>query len=210
MFTARRASGTASRFRRDGLRGSARDIVQGISNVASPGMSMLEVGGGVGEIQVVLLERGIAATAVNVELSSGWEDAATRLLVERGLEDRVRRVTGDFVDQAETLPMADVVVLHRVVCCYPDWKAMLEAVVATANQVIALTFPIDRWWTRIGIRAVNLTCRMRHQSFRGFVHRPGPMIAIVQRAGFSVVQDRHSAIWRTVIASRDIGPNPVR
>lgn len=208
MFTPRQATGTASRFRRKGLQGSALDIVKGIGTVASPGMSVLEVGGGVGQIQVALLESGIAANAINVELSSSWEDAAAKLLAERGLEDRVQRLRGDFVDQANTLPNADVVVLHRVVCCYPDWKALLEAVVTKANHVIALTFPIDRWWTRMGIRTANLICRIRRQSFRAHVHRTEPMIGLVRTAGFAVVQDRQSAIWRTVIAARDVGISP--
>lgn len=202
MFTPREALGTASRFRRKGLQGSALDIVGGISAVVSPGVSVLEVGGGVGQIQVALLESGIAATTINVEMSSSWEEAAAGLLKERALEDRVQRVTGDFVDQAGSLPNADVVVLHRVVCCYPDWKALLGAVAAKADQVIALTFPIDRWWTRVGVGTANLLCRVRGHSFRVFVHRPEPMIDLLRTAGFAPKQDRHGRLWRSVIAVR--------
>lgn len=205
MFTARQATGTASRFRREGLQGSALGIVKAISDVVAPGVSVLEVGGGVGDIQVALLEGGVATSAINVELSSNWEDAAAELLAERGLESRVQRITGDFVDIEGSLPNADVVVLHRVVCCYPNWKALLDAVIGKADWVIALTFPVDRWWTRIGIRTVNLICRIRRQSFRAFVHQPEPMIGLLRMAGFAVNQDRHGALWRTVIATRDTG-----
>lgn len=209
MFTPRQATGTASRFLRRGLRGSALDIVKGIGAVGSRGVSMLEVGGGVGQIQIALIESGIAASAINVELSSSWENAAAGLLAERGLEGRVQRIAGDFVEKADSLPQADIVVLHRVLCCYPDWKAMLAAAVATANHVIALTFPMDRWWNRIGISMGNLICRIRGQSFRGYVHRPEPMIGLVMNGGFAIVQDLQGRIWRTVIASRDIGLNLV-
>jgi hypothetical protein len=51
-------------------------------------------------------------------VSENWERAAQALLDERGLSDRVSRVVGDFIDEAEGLPMADVGILHRVVCCY--------------------------------------------------------------------------------------------
>ena len=201
MFTSRQAKRTAARFRRTGLKGSARDLVRGIAAAAPRGSSVLEVGGGVGQIQVALLESGAAGSATNVELSSSWEGAGAALLAERRLEDRVQRIIGDFVDKAATLPMADVVVLHRVVCCYPDWKAMLAAAIGTANEVVALTFPNDRWWNRWAIRIGNTMCRISGRSFRGFVHAPGPMIKLLERSGFAIVSDRPGTIWRTLIAS---------
>ena len=204
LFTSKQAGRTASRFRRKGLKGSAQDIVEGIEAVASSDSCVLEVGGGVGQIQVALLEMGVAARTVNVELSSNWEDAAARLLTERNLEDRVQRLTGDFVDRANNLPRADVVVLHRVICCYPHWKAMLDAAIATAGKVIALTFPRNVWWNRIGIGMGNLMCRLSRRSFRGYVHRPEPMIGLIEAAGFSIARDRPRRIWRTLIAARQV------
>jgi len=126
MFTPKQAAGSASRFRRKGLRGSADDLASALKANGPAGMSLLEVGGGVGQIQVALLESGVASTATNVELSTSWEDTARALLDERGLQRRVERIVGDFVDQAQTLQQADAVILHRVVCCYPDWKAMFQ------------------------------------------------------------------------------------
>jgi hypothetical protein len=203
MFTPKQAAGTASRFRRKGLRGSALDLVSALSAIAPVGISLLEVGGGVGQIQVALLDSGVASTAVNVELSTSWEDAAQTLLEERSLEGRVDRVVGDFVDQAETLPKADAVVLHRVVCCYPDWAALLSASSSKANHLVALTFPSDKLWIRAGIRMVNQICRIRRQSFRAYVHSPVSMIELLQSAGFAVVHDQSRAVWRTVVAARD-------
>ena len=200
MFTSRQARRTAARFRRKGLKGSAMDLVRGIEGAAARGSSVLEVGGGVGQIQVALLQSGVAESAINVELSSSWEGAAAGLLAERRLVDRVQRIQGDFVDRAATLPKADVVVLHRVLCCYPDWKAMLTAAIGNSNEVVALTFPNDRWWTRWGIRIGNMMCRVSGRSFRGFVHSPGPMISLLQRSGFAIVSEVPGTVWRTVIA----------
>ena len=201
MFTSRQARRTAARFRRNGLKGSAGDLVRGIEGAAARGSSVLEVGGGVGQIQVALLESGLAGSATNVELSSSWEGAGTALLAERGLEDRVQRIQGDFVDRAATLPKADVVVLHRVVCCYPDWEAMLTAAIGRANEVVAITLPSDRWWTRFGIRIGNMACRVSGRSFRGYVHPLAPMISLLQRSGFAIVSETPGNIWRTLIAS---------
>jgi O-methyltransferase domain len=202
MFTSSQAAGSVARFRRKGLRGSALDLATAVSTTGPRDMSLLEVGGGAGQIQVALLESGTASSAINVELSKSWEDAARVLLNERGLDERVERVVGDFVDQAPALPPCDGVILHRVVCCYPDWRALLAASTSKATRLIGMTFPAHRLWIRAGIRMVNLICRIRGQSFRGYVHPPEQMIQFLRSNGFSVVHDQTRIVWRTVAAVR--------
>src|SRR3712207_8145994 len=51
--------------------------------------TVLEIGGGVGEIQIELLRRG-AASATNLELSPAYEQEGARLLDETGMAGRVR------------------------------------------------------------------------------------------------------------------------
>ncbi|MGA7098367.1 MAG: SAM-dependent methyltransferase, partial [Acidimicrobiia bacterium] len=65
------------------------------------GLTVLEVGGGIGAIQIELLRRG-AASATNVELSPGYEKVAETLSEEEGLSDRITRDVGDFVTGQET------------------------------------------------------------------------------------------------------------
>lgn len=202
MFTSGQAVRSASRFRRKGLRGSALDLASAVNAIGPAGMSILEVGGGAGGIQVSLLESGTASTAINVELARSWEDAAHSLLEERALNERVERIVGDFVDRAEGLPQCDAVILHRVVCCYPDWRALLAASVTRARRLVAMTFPVDRLWIREGVWTVNLICRMRGQSFRAYVHPPRIMIDFLRSNGFVVAFDKPRVVWRTLVATR--------
>jgi hypothetical protein len=109
----------AKRYREKGLDKTAQLMVEFLEQRGIEGATVLEVGGGVGDIQIELLKRG-AARAVNLELSPAYEEEATRLLREAGLEERAERLLHDIAaDPADIVP-ADVVVLHRVVCCYPD------------------------------------------------------------------------------------------
>src|SRR5205807_1060885 len=78
----------ARRFRKRGLRGSAKALAELAGDVG--GESVLEVGGGVGTIEIALLESG-AARATNVELAATYEDTARALLAERGLSVRASR-----------------------------------------------------------------------------------------------------------------------
>ncbi len=198
VFTPRRARRAVRRYLERGLTGTAGDLAGALTDTGIDGASVLEVGGGAGTIQVELLRRG-AASAVNVELSPGWEGAAGELLAESGVTERVERRLGDFVVLSATLDRADVVVLHRVVCCYPDWAAMLEAVAGLARRVVAITFPVDRWWARLGICAGNLLTGATKCRFRGFVHPAAAMLRLLGDAGFAVTSDRSGVLWRTVV-----------
>lgn len=164
---------------------------------------MLEIGGGLGEIQVALIESGLVSTATNVELATNWEEAAEALLQSRGLSNRVTRLCGDFVDVVDTVPRADVVILNRVVCCYLDWRALLSGAGSRTERYLVITFP--RSWFRGVVRIENLLHRMRGRSFRGFVHPPKAMIGMLVSSGFHLVADQRTPVWRMVILSANPG-----
>ncbi len=202
MFTSRGAAAAARKFRRHGLTGTASDLASAITASGIPSGSILEVGGGLGEIQVTLLEKGNASTAVNVDLASTWEIEAQKLAMEKGLESRTERIVGDFVRIAGDVRPADIVILHRVVCCYSDWRAMLAAATAKADRLIALTFPIERWWTKTMVRLGNLFNRLRNVQFRAYVHSEAPILDFIRAQGFEISSDQSGFGWRTLIAQR--------
>jgi hypothetical protein len=78
--------------------------------------------------QIELLKLGAARTA-NLELSPAYDEEAERLLRESALEARVERRFHDIARDRDGIEAADIVVLHRVVCCYPDYERLLHAVV---------------------------------------------------------------------------------
>jgi hypothetical protein len=73
-------------LRREGKEGS--QFVSGPCPHLRPveGKTLLEVGGGIGAIEIELLKAGMAR-AINVELTPTYEAAARELLVEAGLTD---------------------------------------------------------------------------------------------------------------------------
>lgn len=175
VFGARQARLDARRYRNRGLGGTSRRLVELAGDVS--GATVLEVGGGVGVIELDLLAAG-AERATNVELSGEYEAEAATLLAERGLSDRVDRRVADFV--GEPVEPHDVVVMHRVVCCYPDVDRLVGLAAACARRRLVLTYPQKRPWTRAGIRAINFFLRLSGSGFRAFVH---PFAAIAAAAG---------------------------
>jgi cyclopropane fatty-acyl-phospholipid synthase-like methyltransferase len=94
-------------------------MVEFLESRGIEGGTVLEIGGGVGEIHIELLKRG-AESALNLELSPAYADVARQLLREAGLEERADWRLHDIAASPEVIEPADIVVMHRVVCCYPD------------------------------------------------------------------------------------------
>ena len=146
------------------------------------GATMLEVGGGVGAIQIELLKRGVEHT-VNLELSPAYEDQAKRLLQEAGFEARVERRLHDIAVDPQGVESADLVVLHQVVCCYPDYERLLGASAQHARSLVVFSYPRRNAATRLVFSAGNLVFRMLRKEFRAFNHSPAAMIAAVEDHG---------------------------
>ena len=159
------------------------------------GATVLEVGGGVGEIQIELLKRG-AARAVNLELSPAYEEEAERLLREAGFEERAQRLLHDIATDPAEIEPADVVVLHRVVCCYPDLEQLLDAAADHARRLLVFSYPPRNAVSRLFIAAQNLLFRLLRREFRTFAHPPSRMLRLLEERGLRRTFAHHPLVWQ--------------
>jgi len=201
VFDEKHARSKARAYAREGLTGDARHIADLVRSRMPRGYSVLEVGGGIGEIGLELLRDG-AVRALNVELATKYESVAAELIRERGLGDRVDRRLGDFVREADGVPDADVVLMNRVVCCYPDADALVGAAADHARRYLVLTIPVDRWWIRLGIGIGNALLALRRNTFRGYVHATRVVIAAAERRGMRLAERRRGLIWQLIALER--------
>jgi magnesium-protoporphyrin O-methyltransferase len=201
FFGARTARRDARRYRRKGLDATAQRLVQEVAARGIAGTSVLEVGGGVGAIDLELLQHG-ASRATIVELSHGYDEEASALAREAGAERRIERRHGDFVQQEQQVDPADIVIMHRVVCCYPDPDLLVGAASRHARRLLALSFPRDIWWVRLGFRAANLWCRLTG-GIEAFVHPPAQVVRAAESDGLrTMVHERSGHIWRVAVFER--------
>lgn len=165
------------------------------------GATVLEVGGGVGEIQIELLRRG-AARAVNLELSPAYQAEAENLLREAGFEDRAERRLADIAVDADAVEPADVVVLHRVVCCYPDYERLLTAAAGHARRLLVFSYPSGNAVARAVLGAENLTFRLRRMRFRVFAHPPARMLGVLRHADLHPTVIHPGRVWQVAGGER--------
>jgi Methyltransferase domain len=201
FFGARQARRDAKRYRKHGLDTTAQRLVDELTKRGVDGATVLEVGGGIGDVDLELLGRG-AERAVVVELSNGYDEEAQGLAAEAGAEARIERRHGDFAEEEASIEPADVVVMHRVVCCYPDPELLVGAAARHARRFLALSIPRDTWWLRLGLGAANVWFRLRG-GIQAYVHPPAQVVGIAEAAGLSTVLDERSTrIWRIAVFER--------
>jgi 2-polyprenyl-3-methyl-5-hydroxy-6-metoxy-1,4-benzoquinol methylase len=201
VFSERSALREAKQYRKRGLDGTSRRIVDFLKTQGVEGRTVLEVGGGIGGIQIELLKAG-ASRAVSVELTPTYEEVARRLLDEAGLSDRVERRVMDFAQAASEVASADVVVLNRVICCYPDMPRLTGAAAEHATQLLVLSYPRHAWWTRLGFGIGNMLLWLTRREFHIFVHEPKQIIATSESRGMRQVLDERGLLWTVSALSR--------
>jgi magnesium-protoporphyrin O-methyltransferase len=185
----------AARYRKRGLDRTSRRMVAFLEEHGVEGETVMEVGGGIGDIQLELLKRGASRT-VNLELSPGYDEEARRLLAEAGLEGRAERRIYDIAVDPEGVDAADVVVLHRVVCCYPDYERLLGAAADRTRRLLVFSHPPRNLVSRAFFGAQNAIFRLRGSEFRTFAHPPAAMLEVLTARGLQPEFSRRGLVWR--------------
>ena len=192
VFSGDQARKDLRRYRRRGLARDARAALAFLRSRGLGGATLLEVGGGIGALQLEALRSG-AGRAVNVELSQGYEGVAAELLAEAGLAHRVERRMGDVVQ--EPPEPADAVAMVRVVCCYPDPERLVGTAAERARRLLVLTYPPDDALARAVIATLNFFHRLSGTEFRAFAHPHERIHAAAERHGLRLVHRERGAIW---------------
>lgn len=196
-FSDRFARRMARRYRRRGLSRSAHAIVAFLTEQGIDGASILEIGGGVGELHVELLRHG-AARATNLEISTSYESQAAQLLERSGMSDRVERRVLDVAQVPDEVDVADVVVLHRVVCCYKDYERLLGAAASKAGRLLVFSHPPRNLVNRAMFAMDNGMRRLKGDTFRAFVHPPTELRKAAAQSGLRDTYRWDSLSWSVV------------
>jgi 2-polyprenyl-3-methyl-5-hydroxy-6-metoxy-1,4-benzoquinol methylase len=195
FFSPRFARRVARRYRKRGVDKTARRMIAFLEQRGIRGATVLEVGGGVGEIHLELLKHG-AAQAMNLELSPAYDEEAHKLLREAGFEDRADRRIGDIAAGEDSVEPADIVVLHRVVCCYPDYERLLTAVAEHAQRLVVFSYPRRNAISRLVVATQNLGFKLLGREFRTFAHPPAEMVDVLTKRGLRPSFDHHGLVWQ--------------
>jgi len=201
VFSDAAAEDGLRRYRRRGPDPTTRELIAAIVAEGIEGASVLDIGGGIGAIQLELLAAG-AATAESVDASPPYVAAARAEAAKRGYGDRTRHLEGDFVAIAGEVLPADVVTLDRMVCCYGDMPRLVGRSLDHARRMIGFVYPRDAWWTRTIAWLMNTSGRLGRSKLRWYIHSEPRLDALVRAAGFDRRFLRRHLLWQVALYVR--------
>lgn len=193
-FNRKRALRDLERYRRHGPDVTTALLLAELRPVSRPGDTLLDIGGGIGVLELELQRLVPLRGTVLVEAAPDCVQVARELHAEDPEPGRFRPIVGDVTEISPALT-AEVVALDRVVCCYPDFGSLLRTAAASATRVLALSYPRDRWYVRLAMRVENLLRRLEGNPFRTFVHPPEAIRQVLEAAGWRRAARRSTLVW---------------
>lgn len=201
MFNQREAKRSLKTYRQKGPARSTRILLDALRARGVEGATLLDIGGGIGAIQLNLLAAG-ATSATDVDASTAYLAAAREEAAREGFSDRVTYQHGNFVDLAPSIAPADIVTLDRVICCYHDLRGLVGASAAKAHRLYGLVYPRDSWLTSALATGINLFMRLQRSPFRFFRHRTRDVEALLHAAGLERRFHRTAGVWQVAVYAR--------
>ena len=201
-FDRRSAEKQLRQLRRNGPSRETRLLIDALVEAGVGGATLLDIGGGPGAVQAGLFEAG-AQRATSVDASAGYLEVARAFAAESGFGDRVDYRHGDFVALADDIPVADVVTLDKVICCYPDMRALVGRSAASAGRLYGAVYPRDSMPARLSVRLANAWSRLTGSEFRVFVHPEREIDGVLRERGFARRSSQRTLTWRIVVWERN-------
>jgi 2-polyprenyl-3-methyl-5-hydroxy-6-metoxy-1,4-benzoquinol methylase len=179
FYDEKRAASELRKYREKGPIPSTQALIEALKAEGIEGMTLLDIGGGIGVIQHELLDAGVTH-ATSVDASAAYLDAAREEGRRRGHDGRVTYVHGDVVDLADSILPADIVTVDRVVNVYPSWEGVAGLAAAHAQRLLGLVYPRDTRMTRLVVSAMNLKLSLQNKPVRAAI-RPGDAVERIAR-----------------------------
>jgi SAM-dependent methyltransferase len=201
VFSEKDAAQALRRYRQKGPDPTTRILIDAIEREGIAGRTVLDIGGGIGTIQLELLAAGAASTD-SVDASPPYVAIARREAARRGLTEQATHRDGDFVTLAEAVPAADVVTLDRMVCCYDDLPALLGRSIEHARRMIGLVYPRDAGWLRAFATVMNTVERLFRRPLRWYIHPERTIDGMLRQAGFERRFLRRNLLWQVALYVR--------
>ena len=201
QFNRAKVAQELKRFHQSGPGVTTRLLLEGIVQSKALGPTVLDVGAGFGSLALALLEQG-ASSAVAVDASSAYVEAALDEAARRGHSAALQFVLGDFVEAASQIVPASTVTLDRVVCCYPSWEPLVATALAHTENCLALSYPRNAWYVRAAMALENGQRRLAQNPFRTFVHPVRLIEDLITRSGFVLSVRRETWMWRADVYVR--------
>lgn len=202
FFNDKTANRDLRRFNRRGPAKPTRLLIESIAEQDIRNHTLLDIGGGIGAIQLELFKKGLA-NAVNVDASHAYQAVSKEAIESTGFSDKAVYHFGDFTDISGSLPENDIVTLDKVICCYPDAMKLLNESLNKTGRIYALVFPRETVIAKAVFLIGNLWFRIRKSDFRTYLHPVHEIVSLIHSHGFERQTHRTTFFWHIMTFEKE-------
>jgi SAM-dependent methyltransferase len=192
------------KYKSKGLTASSQVLLDFISENGLSGKTVLELGCGTGFFALETIRSG-ASSCVGVDLSSAAIREANEFAKESGMQDRARFEVADAATTPQ--PPSDIVVLDKVLCCYPDATSLLKTASYSSKNLLGFVVPRDEGLMKPAMRCgtvlINLVERIRKTGFRLYLHPLDSIDTLLTENGFLRENKAKSRFWLIYLYRRN-------
>lgn len=200
-FNLEYAQSKVRQYHENGAKKETEILIKALTAESVDMCSLLDIGGGLGVIEIELLKAG-ASEAINLEASSAYIEVAKEEAARQGLSDRIAHIHGDFIDLAPGIDPADIVIMDKVICCYDDFESLVKLSAEKAKKLYGLIYPRDTWWVKLAVAFENLIYRLQKNPFRVYVHPVNRIDRIIKDNGMKILFCKKLIDWQIVVYER--------
>jgi SAM-dependent methyltransferase len=198
-----RARDHCEEYRRNGFSASSTLLLRRLVDDGLAGRTILDLGCGSGIFSIEALKNG-ASSSIGVDLSPIMIATANKLAVDKGVVMKAKFLVGDAAKQDHEI--SDIVILDKVVCCYPSIEGLLSKASTACRERVGLIIPRDVGFAkvpvRIGVYVDNLIDRIRKNPVRMYLHSLSRIDGLLKSSGLQRKIWTVSGFWLVLVYER--------
>ena len=191
----------ARRLEKKGFEKSQKHLFNDLQRIGFANQSVLDIGCGTGYFHHQMIQSG-AANATGVDISKTMIEYAESLAGKKGLEEKTKYTIGDFVETHDQFGQHDVLVLDKVICCYPDSGKLIKLSASKCRNSYALSYPRDSWIPRLSFGVIRFFLTLMRSGFKPQVY---PVLWVreqIEQAGFQRQSHWQDYFWISEVYQR--------
>jgi len=200
LFDEKTARKNLKRYLQKGPRRPTRLLIEAIK-ANSPSGSLLDIGGGVGIIQLELLSEGVQKVT-DVDASNGYIKVAKEEAIKRGYEKSISYMHEDFTNISTVIDSHNIVTLDKVICCYPEMQDLVKSSSEKAKELYGLVYPRENILSKLLVGFGNLFIKLFNRNFKSYIHSNTDVRAILDE-NFKEIYYKTTGIWQVVLFRRN-------
>ena len=201
-FGAKRATNDLKNYFKNGPKGNTKLLIDLLKSYDIKDKSLLDIGGGVGVIQFQLLDLGIKSVQ-SIDASQAYIKKAQEGAEKLGYNSQTEHIYGDFVQISKKINNAEIVTLDKVICCYKEFRTLVQESLNKTNEIYAIIIPRDVWWVKFFHSLETFIRIVMRSKFRSYIHSINEIESIIIENGFTRRSQRYQREWLVCIYTKD-------